>query len=207
MNKTDYFKYITEEIHTVVMATVDDENLPVTCVIDIMDWDEGGLYFLTAKGKGFYERLKKRKFAAFSASIGKDTLSSKAVSVRGKTAEVGEGMVDLLINKNPYMNEIYPTSKSKTALTVFKLYDGVGEWFDLSKKPIERETFIFGGNVKTGYNYYINEKCTGCGKCSEVCPQGAVKKDKIPYVINNRNCLHCGNCERICPISAVERRM
>ena len=42
------------------MATVDDAGFPVTAAIDMMDWDEGGLYFLTAKGKGFYDRLKKR---------------------------------------------------------------------------------------------------------------------------------------------------
>ena len=42
------------------MATVDDAGFPVTAAIDMMDWDEGGLYFLTAKGKSFYDRLKKR---------------------------------------------------------------------------------------------------------------------------------------------------
>ena len=39
------------------MATVDENGLPVTCAIDMMDSDENGLYFLTAKGKGFYDRL------------------------------------------------------------------------------------------------------------------------------------------------------
>lgn len=35
-------------------------------------------------------------------------------------------------------NEIYPKVESMSALTVFQLYKGSGEWFDLSKKPIER---------------------------------------------------------------------
>ena len=56
----NYLKYLVEEIHTTVVATVDDAGLPVTAAIDMMDYDEGGLYFLTAKGKGFYDRLKKR---------------------------------------------------------------------------------------------------------------------------------------------------
>lgn len=51
---------IVEEIHSTVIATVDDNGLPVTCAIDIMDFDENGLYFLTAKEKGFYDRLKNR---------------------------------------------------------------------------------------------------------------------------------------------------
>lgn len=56
----NYLKYLVEEIHTTVVATVDDEGLPVTAAIDMMDYDEDCLYFLTAKGKGFYDRLKKR---------------------------------------------------------------------------------------------------------------------------------------------------
>lgn len=47
----NYLKYLVEEIHTTVMATVDNKGLPVTCAIDIMDYDDTGLYFLTAKGK------------------------------------------------------------------------------------------------------------------------------------------------------------
>ena len=60
MEAKDYLAYIVNEIHTTIVATVDDEGLPVTAAIDMMDSDENGLYFLTAKGKGFYDRLKKR---------------------------------------------------------------------------------------------------------------------------------------------------
>lgn len=35
------------------MATIDDSGNPSTCAIDIMDFDEQGLYFLTAKEKAF----------------------------------------------------------------------------------------------------------------------------------------------------------
>ena len=62
----DYLKYLADEIHTTVMATVDNDGLPVTCAIDIMDSDKNGLYFLTAKGKGFYNRLKKNGYIALS---------------------------------------------------------------------------------------------------------------------------------------------
>lgn len=53
MQKSDFFRIICEDIHSTVIATVDDNGLPVTCVIDIMDYDNDGLYFLTAKGKNF----------------------------------------------------------------------------------------------------------------------------------------------------------
>ena len=56
----DYLSYIVREIHTTIVATVDDEGLPVTAAIDMMDSDENSLYFLTARGKRFYDRLIKR---------------------------------------------------------------------------------------------------------------------------------------------------
>ena len=59
METKDYLKYIGHEIHRTIVATVDDEGLPVTAAIDMMDCDDVSLYFLTAKGKGFYDRLKK----------------------------------------------------------------------------------------------------------------------------------------------------
>ena len=54
MPAKDYLEYVVKKIHTTIVATVDDEGLPVTAAIDMMDADENGLYFLTAKGKGFY---------------------------------------------------------------------------------------------------------------------------------------------------------
>ena len=41
MTAKDYFRFIVEEIHSTVAATVDENGLPVTCVIDMMDYDEG----------------------------------------------------------------------------------------------------------------------------------------------------------------------
>ena len=84
MNTADYLQYIVNEIHRTIVATVDDEGLPVTCAIDMMDTDGESLYFLTAKGKRFYDRLIKREHLAFTAMKGEDTMTSVAVSVRGK---------------------------------------------------------------------------------------------------------------------------
>ena len=125
MQKTDYLKYITDEIHSAVFATIDRDGRPVTCAIDIMDYDESGLYFLTARGKSFYERLKANENIAFTAMKGKDTLSCAAVSVQGKAKETGPMRLSRLFEKNPYMEKIYPDPASRTALTVFKIYEGI----------------------------------------------------------------------------------
>lgn len=74
MQTRNYLKYIAEEIHSSAFATVDSQGRPVTCAIDIMDYDESGLYFLTAKGKNFYDRLKANKNIAFTAMKGEDPL-------------------------------------------------------------------------------------------------------------------------------------
>ena len=104
------------------------------------------------------------------------------------------------------MYEIYPTIESRQALTVFQIYEGNGEWFDLSKKPIERENFVFGNASQETNGYFITDSCIGCNKCMEVCPQNCIIIDSIPYVIEQNHCLHCGNCFRVCPVGAVERR-
>lgn len=206
MKTEEYLRYIVREIHTTVVATVDDDGLPVTAAIDMMDADTDSLYFLTAKGKGFYDRLKKRGFLAFTAMKGEDTMSSIAVSVRGKVCELGFDRIPDLFAKNPYMNEIYPTAASREALTVFKIYEGSGEWFDLSRKPIERVSFVFGGAEMKPEGYFITNTCIGCRSCVDVCPQQCIITDKMPLVINQANCLHCGNCLAACPVGAVERK-
>ena len=88
MESKDYLAYLVEEIHTTVVATVDDAGLPVTAAIDMMDADEGGVYFLTARGKGFYDRLKKRGVLALTGMKGEDTMHCAALSIRGKVREL-----------------------------------------------------------------------------------------------------------------------
>lgn len=201
-----YLRYLQKEIHTTVAATADGNGLPVTCAIDIMDSDENGLYFLTAKGKSFYARLKKNGYISLTGMNGNDTLSSVAVSVRGKVSEVGNGRVEDLIRKNPYMREIYPTEISRRSLTVFQLYEGSGEWFDLSKKPIERVSFTIGAAREVAQRFEITKECVGCRVCETMCPQGCIDFTRIPAVIKQKNCLHCGNCFEVCPQKAVIRK-
>ena len=206
METKDYLAYIVNEIHTTIVATVDDEGLPVTAAIDMMDSDDNSLYFLTAKGKGFYDRLKKRGFLALTAIKGQDTLSSVAVSVRGKVRELGYERIPALFEKNPYMHRIYPTEDAMQALTVFQVFEGTGEWFDLSKKPIERASFTFGGAQEKKEGFSITDACIGCGSCLPVCPQNCIRSGGNPFCIEQEHCLHCGNCMKVCPVRAVIKR-
>lgn len=150
MKIEDVFSFIVRDIHTVVAATADEDGLPVTCAIDIMDWDGSGLYFLTARGKSFYRRLMARPYVSFTGIQGEDTIHRRAVTVRGSVRPESSSVLARLIERNAYMREIYPTERSREALEAFCIHSGTAEWFDLFKKPIERFVLGFGGDEKAG---------------------------------------------------------
>ncbi len=131
-------------------------------------------------------------------------MPEKAVSISGPVRNIGSEKLAEIFLKNPYMEEIYPTPESRTALEVFCLYKGQGEYFDLSTKPITRGSFAFGGKKLRESGYYITDSCDGCGMCLEKCPQNCISPG-VPYKINQEHCLHCGNCFEICPQKAVLR--
>jgi NAD-dependent dihydropyrimidine dehydrogenase PreA subunit len=51
---------------------------------------------------------------------------------------------------------------------------------------------------------YSPEKCAGCGRCVEVCPQGVFEmKDKKASVTDRDLCMECGACARNCEFGAI----
>ena len=75
MQKKDYLKLLVEGIHSTTVATIGADGHPQTRVIDMMLWDEQGVYFLTAKGKAFYAQLMEQRFIALSATRNKVSIS------------------------------------------------------------------------------------------------------------------------------------
>lgn len=63
-------------------------------------------------------------------------------------------------------------------------------------------------------NYYLknvstlkleSEKCTGCGRCLEVCPHHVFTLRARKSVITDQDrCMECGACVKNCPMSALE---
>lgn len=56
-----------------------------------------------------------------------------------------------------------------------------------------------GSKVQMGF---VQERCTGCGKCLNVCPYNAIKTDENVIVTNFNKCRNCLECVSVCPSKA-----
>ena len=108
-------KLLVDEIHSTTVATIGSDGHPQTRIIDMMYYDEEGVYFLTAKGKAFYDQLMEQQYVAISA-----TKEKIAVSLRGRIKNIGKKNLDIMFERNPYMKKIYP-GDTKDAIEVFQL--------------------------------------------------------------------------------------
>jgi len=51
------------------------------------------------------------------------------------------------------------------------------------------------------------ERCSGCGMCTQVCVHGVFAVSKSIAHLNDRDaCMECGACARNCPVEAVSVR-
>ena len=152
-----YLKILVEDIHSTTVATIGADGHPQTRVIDMMLYDEKGVYFLTAKGKVFYEQLMEQQYIAISA-----TKDKMAISLRGKIKNIGYEKLDEIFEKNKYMQKIYPDD-TRSALQVFCLYEAEGEYFDISNPShIVRESIVIGEKEVHQTGYFVGEDCIGC---------------------------------------------
>lgn len=202
MSSKGYLKRLVEDIHSATVATIGVDGHPQTRVIDMMLWDEQGVYFLTAKGKAFYRQLMEQRYIALSAT--KDKVS---VSLRGKIKNIGNEKLDEIFEKNSYMKAIYP-GETRSALEVFCLYEAEGEYFDISDPShVTRDSFTVGAVAAVPSGYYVGDGCIGCKMCYSVCPQKCIDITKKPVVIDQKRCLHCGRCAESCPKQVIENRI
>lgn len=77
----------------------------------------------------------------------------------------------------------------------------------LAPSPREEEDFVGGSRARI-----LPERCSGCGKCEELCRFGAVSGDGAPgggasvFRVDPVTCEGCGVCAYFCPEEAIEFR-
>ena len=168
MANMDYLKFLVEEIHSTTVATIGSDGHPQTRIIDMMYYDADGVYFLTAKGKAFYEQLMEQQYVAISA-----TKDKRAVSLRGNVKNIGKKNLTLMFEKNPYMKEIYPGDtwkgeKIQTGYFVGQKCIGCKLCYSVCpQKCID----VSGKPVVIDQNH-----CLHCGRCAEICPKQCIQK-------------------------------
>lgn len=193
---------ILREIKDCAFATVDENGLPQNRIIDVMLVEDEKLYFLTARGKHFYNQLESGKVAAITG------LNDKWQTVRlvGKVEKLAKQKywIDRFFELNPSMNSVYP-GDARYILEPFCIKDGELEFFDLSGSPIYRESFTLGSGKVTEKGFIITDDCIGCGLCETNCPQKCIESG-TPFEIHQNNCLHCGLCFENCPVQAIVRK-
>jgi ferredoxin len=48
------------------------------------------------------------------------------------------------------------------------------------------------------------DRCTGCGRCIEVCPHRVLAlHGKKAHIVDKNGCMECGACATNCPVSAI----
>ena len=161
----DYIKLMVEEIHSTTVATIGADGHPQTRIIDMMYYDEKGIYFLTAKGKSFYAQLMEQQYVAISA-----TKRKTAISLRGKVKNIGKKNLDIS-NPSNIVREAIIIGGGSSAWNGYHVERGCNgcnlclsvcpqKCIDVSSVPV-----------------VINQKhCLHCGRCAEICPGHCIKK-------------------------------
>ncbi|MFA6677576.1 MAG: 4Fe-4S binding protein [Bacteroidales bacterium] len=192
---------LLRNIRSVSFASVDKEGNPHNRMIDVMLVENEKLYFLTARGKSFYNQITNNpKVAIVGLSQDYQTVRLKGIATKLNDQKK---WIDKMFRANKSMNEIYP-GESRYILDAFVVENGEVEIFDLSVSPIFRQSFQLGSEKVSSKGFFITEECIQCGVCAKKCPQQTIIKG-IPYRINQEHCLHCGLCYEVCPVKAIRK--
>ena len=48
------------------------------------------------------------------------------------------------------------------------------------------------------------DKCIGCGRCRDICPQNTITITNGKARIDPKNCIRCFCCHEMCPAKAID---
>lgn len=139
MDKNDYLRMLVDEIHSVVIATVDEAGHPQARVMDLMLWDGDGVYFTTERGKRVHEQLMEQRYVAVAGLKGQ-----AGIMLNGEVEPLGRERVDEVLEKYPYMRELFP-GKAADTLETFRICRAHGSYYDITDPAnLVTDTFEIG---------------------------------------------------------------
>lgn len=183
-------------IRFIPAATVKDGS-PECRILDFNRLKDGGLYFMTSRGKPTYDQLTE------SPKLVLNTLIEQRYSLRF-TAWVEEETRPEIWEEffvlNPGTKLMY--RKNFDIVALYHITKGEGEIFHLyESERIRRLRFTYGEETIRPMSYGITEACTGCGVCQENCVEQAIyQKEDGTYAIRYMDCDDCGICYTRCPL-------
>ncbi len=185
-------------------ATVDRNGNPQVRCISAIHFDETSFYFFTARGKDFcQELLADGRLQILAYTRFKEMIRLSAKAIPAPAAEQAE-KISTIFKEQPYLSNVYPADTRQIGI-IFEVNDAEIEYFNLGVKPIFRESYTLGAGRLSTKGYLISDRCIGCGKCQNNCPQRCISAGR-PYQIQQEHCLHCGSCYENCPVKAVQKR-
>ncbi len=204
-------------VGSLTFATINN-GYPETRIVDLLTYDDDGLYFFTMKTKPLYKQLiesKKLSICGMSANskvLWKNNMPYNApgyfIRASGDVREFT--LEDALAKNDKRFDYLIDDNKRYPQITAFCMHRFSGEIYDYDFEKehrghkLERERFSFNGFALVPAGLTIDSsKCIACGKCEKACSFDAISKKGNTYVIDGKYCDECGNCYTNCPMSAV----
>ncbi len=174
---------------------------PECRVISYYVLSDGNIYFMTSKGKPFYQQLCANPELVANSSI--DGHYALKIHAFVKDVTTDKAIWDEFFSINPGTMKMY--RKNPDIMVVYKLEKGEGEMFHLyQEERIRRMRFAFGGMEKLPMTYKITDRCIGCGACMDSCVEKAIHKDENgKCYIRYMDCDDCGICYTKCPLAGT----
>lgn len=89
-------------------------------------------------------------------------------------------------------------------LTQFKIPDSINlDFSSFMPGPLGKLFAKICAKLLKSFPKVDSEKCVGCGKCAESCPQQIIKIKNKKAKFPRRGCISCFCCQEMCPVKAI----